>query len=110
MTHQDLAERTLHAKTYGSAMAAAIKTPALGLGNRLFHLRPSFGDRGIFSPIDRAVKASPEITAAHAGAALVAGGILVQIAQITVQVEQLVGNEMEHRLFTLDAADNTEDL
>ena len=94
MAHLDLAKRTLHAKAYGTAMAAAAKTHALGLGNQLFHLRPSFGDRGIFSPTNRAVKASPEITAAHAGAALVAGGILVQIAQITVQVEQLVGNEM----------------
>ena len=62
-----------------AAMAAAVKTPALGLGNRLFHLRPSFGDRGIFSPTNRAVKASPEITAAHTVAALVAGGILMAV-------------------------------
>ena len=58
----------------------------------------------------RCRKSSSEITASHTGATLVASRLLVKIAQIAIQVEQRLGDEMQHRLFTLDTADDTQNL
>ena len=106
MAPQNLAKRPFRLKLDIAAMASALEAPPLGICDWSVHARlPSWSVR-FLTLLLPGRKASPEVTASHAGAAMVACRILVEMVQEPVQVEQMVGDEMQDRLLALDAADH----